>query len=106
VCGEGIYATRPREDAYWREGESIRFTRTKDNRTVYCFALNWPGKSLVLRSVKPKPGSEIRMFGYPEPVKWKFDRAAGLAIEIPEALQSEDRRPTPYAWGWKIPVAE
>ncbi len=105
VCGEGIYATRPREAAYWREGETIRFTRTKDRRTVYCFALDWPGKSLVLRSVKPKPGSIVSMFGYPEPMKWRFDPTAGLTIDLPDALQSEDRRPNQYAWGWSIPTA-
>ena len=105
VCGEGIYSTRPREAADWREGEAIRFTRTKDNRTVHCFALQWPGKSLVLRSVIPKPGSRITMFGYPEPMKWKFDSALGLKIDIPESLQAEDRRPNQHAWGWTIRTA-
>ena len=105
VCGEGIYATRPREAANWREGEAIRFTRTKDNRKVYCFALDWPGKSLVLKSVRPQPGSKISMLGYPEPMKWKLDPSAGLTIEIPEVLQSEDRRPNRYAWGWTILMA-
>jgi alpha-L-fucosidase len=102
VCGEGIYATRPREAANWREGDAIRFTRTKENRAVYCFALDWPGKSLVLRSVTPSPGSRITMFGYPEPMKWKFDSAVGLKVDIPDALQAEDRRPNQFAWGWTI----
>jgi alpha-L-fucosidase len=105
VCGDGIYATRPREAAYWREGESIRFTRTKDNRTVNCFALEWPGRSLLLQSVKPKSGCKITMFGYPEPMKWNLDAALGLKIEIPESLQSEDHRPNQYAWGWTIQIA-
>jgi alpha-L-fucosidase len=104
VCGEGIYATRPREAAYWHEGETIRFTITKHNDTVYCFALEWPDKLLVVQSVKPKPGSKITMFGYPEPMKWRFDAALGLKIEIPESLQSEGRRPNQYAWGWKIRI--
>jgi alpha-L-fucosidase len=105
VCGEGIYATRPRQAARWREGEAIRFTRAKDNRSAYCFALDWPGKSLTLRSVKPKPGSRITMFGYPEPMKWSFDSAAGLKIDLPETLQIEDRRPNEHAWGWAIQLA-
>ena len=105
VCGEGIYATRAREAAHWREGDEIRFTRAKDNRTVYCFALQWPGKSLTLQSVKPKADSKITMFGYPEPMKWKFDSALGLKIDIPEILQSEDRRPNQYAWGWTMRTA-
>jgi alpha-L-fucosidase len=105
VCGPGIYATRPREADHWREGETIRFTRSKDNRTVYCFALEWPGKTLALQSVRPLPGSRITMFGYPDPVRWNFDSATGLAIEIPESLAEKARRPNDYAWGWKIQLA-
>jgi alpha-L-fucosidase len=102
TCGEGIYGTRPRDAANWREGDAIRFTRTKDHRTVYCFALQWPGQSLVLKSVRPRPGSRVTMFGYPEPMKWTYDSAIGLKIDIPESLQSEGRRPSQYAWGWTL----
>src|SRR6202453_1467254 len=98
ICGPGIYATRPREADHWREGETIRFTRSKDNRTVYCFALEWPGKTLTLQSGRPIPGSRITMFGYPDPVRWNFDSATGLAIEIPESLAEKARRPNEYAW--------
>ena len=102
TCGSGIYATRPREGDLWREGETIRFTRTKDNRTIYCFALEWPGKVLQLRSVRPQPGSKITMFGYPDALRWKFDSTTGLEIEIPESMAAEARRPSDYAWGWTI----
>jgi hypothetical protein len=44
-----------------------------------------------------KPGSRISMFGYPDALRWKFDSATGLSIELPEA-----RRPNDYAWGWTI----
>jgi hypothetical protein len=53
----------------------------------------------------PKPGSKITMFGYPEPMKWKFDATTGLKIDIPESLEAEDRRPNQYAWGWTIRTA-
>jgi alpha-L-fucosidase len=105
VCGEGIYSTRPREDELWREGETIRFTRTKNHRTVHCFALEWPGKTLTLQSVRPSPRSNITMFGYPHPMKWTFDSTVGLKIELPEPLQQESRRPNEYAWGWTIQIA-
>src|SRR5206468_4872019 len=62
TCGPGIYATRPRAGDNWREGNSIRFTRSKDGTAMYCFALEWPGASLKLRSVQPKQGTLIRMF--------------------------------------------
>ena len=105
TCGAGIYATRPREAELWREGEFIRFTRTKNKRTVYCFVLQWPGKELTLQSVRPAPGCKITMFGYPDPMKWKFDSASGLKIEVPESLQTESRRANEYAWGWSIQLA-
>lgn len=102
ICGEGIYATREREGDLWREGESLRFTRTKDNRTVYCFSLLWPGKTLRIKSVRPAPGSRIMMLPYTEPMKWKYDAATGLQIEVPESLQAENRRANEFAWGWSM----
>jgi alpha-L-fucosidase len=105
VCGEGIYATRERTGDLWREGDSIRFTRAKDNRTIYVWALAWPGKTLRLQSVQPRRDSTIRMFGYSEPLKWTYDSTAGLTIQLPESLQCEGGRPSEYAWGFTIQTA-
>jgi alpha-L-fucosidase len=58
-----IYETRPRRGALWREGDNVRFSRSKDNRFIYAFALNWPGQELAISSVRPKNGSQIRMLG-------------------------------------------
>ena len=52
INGEAIYATRPRDES-WSEGESIRYTRTKDRKTVYAISLQWPGKELLLTTVRP-----------------------------------------------------
>ncbi|MGD0092343.1 MAG: alpha-L-fucosidase, partial [Planctomycetota bacterium] len=57
--GEAIYATRPRPGDYWREGDHVRFTRAKDNKYVYAISLKWPGRTLELRTVRPKEGSQI-----------------------------------------------
>jgi len=102
VCGSGIYSTRARSANLWQEGDAIRFTRSKDRRTVYCFALSWPGKTLTLKTVRPEPKSEITMLGYSQPLQWRYDAASGLSIDLPEAMASEDRRPTDRAWGWTI----
>ncbi|GAC1663412.1 MAG: hypothetical protein NVS9B4_18140 [Candidatus Acidiferrum sp.] len=102
VNGEGIYATREREGALWSEGENIRYTRSKDRRTIYAFAMQWPGKELTLTSVKPKPGSSIHMLGYPKPLKWSQDAAKGATIYLPDNLQDESHRPCQMAWGFKI----
>jgi alpha-L-fucosidase len=105
TAGGGIYATRSRAGDLWREGNSIRYTRSKDKRTVYCYALDWPGNSLRLTTVNPAAGSRITMFGYPEPLRWKYDSATGLTINLPESMADPSRRPTQYAWGWTMQVS-
>ena len=103
VNGPGIYATRERDLDLWREGDDLRFTRSKDGGMVYAFMLSWPGKSLRFRSVRPKPGSSIRLLGYTDPISWRLDDA-GLIIDLPEPLQDPSRRPCRFAWGLSIPV--
>ncbi len=71
VNGEGIYGTRLREP--FSEGETVRFTRSKDGHTVYAFVLKWPGKTLHLRSIKALEGSEIVMLGDDRPLEWTQD---------------------------------
>ena len=103
VNGEAIYATRPREGDLWKEGEHIRFARGKDNKTIYAISLNhWPGKELLLKTVKVQPDSEIRMLGYDRPLTWRMDDAKGLVIDLGEALQDEANRPCKQAWAFKI----
>ena len=101
VNGEAIYATRPRDGGLWKEGNDIRFTRSKDNRTVYAICLKWPGEQLVLTSVRAAEGSEIRLLGFEKPMPWRQD-AKGLTIEMPESLQSEAARPCQQAYSFKI----
>jgi alpha-L-fucosidase len=62
----------------------------------------WPGKEVLLTTVKPRTGSRIYMLGVAEPLPWKYDPARGLAITIPEKLQNEGARPCQYAWTFKI----
>jgi alpha-L-fucosidase len=103
VNGEGIYATRPRPGLLWSEGANLRFTRSKDERTIYCFALEWPGKSLLIRSLEQHQAATVELLGYPNkklPSRWDADK--GFMITIPEKLQQESNRPCRYAWGFKI----
>lgn len=102
VNREGIYSTRPRDGALWSEGDTIRYTRSKDRRWVYAFSLQWPEKQLVLTTVRPRAGSEIHLLGYPEPLRWNYDSSRGLAISLPSNLQDENRQPGQFAWAFKI----
>ena len=103
VNGEAIYGTRPRAGDLWREGPHLRFTRTKDEKTIYAISLNhWPGGQLALRTVAARPGSQIFLLGYDKPLAWQQDEVRGLVIEIPEALQQEAARPCAQVWTFKI----
>jgi alpha-L-fucosidase len=102
INGEGIYATRPREGDSWKEGNNLRFTRSKDQRTVYAFSLAWPGTNLTLHSVQPKTGSPVYLLGYKTPLTWSYAADTGTVIQLPAELQNETNRPCKFAYGFKF----
>jgi alpha-L-fucosidase len=106
VNGEAIYSTRAREGALWSEGDSIRYTRTKDRRFVYAIFTQWPGAQLTLASVRPKVGSRVTLLGSDAKLPWSFDAAKGTSITLPENLQQAGNRPCDYAWSLKIEAAQ
>src|SRR5690606_7563853 len=78
INGEGIYATRPWKtygegphvDMKHRDNRSpythknIRFTRSKDGKTLFAILMGWPGdnKSFVLKSLaKGAPGESLKV---------------------------------------------
>lgn len=101
--GEGIYATRAREGELWKEGENVRFTRTKNNKTIYAHCFEWPGQKLILNTVKAKEGSKIFLLGNTTPLKWENDSSKGLIIYTGEAVNiiSEKER---LAFTFKIEI--
>jgi alpha-L-fucosidase len=102
VNSEGIYATRPRPGSLWTDGKNLRFTRTKDNQTIYCFALQWPGSTLSVPSLEPDQVKSVHMLGHPAKFNFTWDVTRGLVIEIPEGLQQASNRPGNYAWGFRL----
>lgn len=104
VNGEAIYATRPRDGSGWSEGSSVRYTRSKNRRFTYAILREWPGRELVLKAVRPKPGSEVMLLGSVEPLQWNFDAGRGTRIIFPENLQQASNRPCEDAWTIKIEV--
>jgi len=104
INGEAIYATRAREGELWSEGADIRFTRTKDNQTIYAFALKWPGERLLLRSVRPAANARIRMLGTNVPLEWASANG-GVEVHIPPGLQDESLRPCRFAWAFQMRVS-
>ncbi|MDR1813610.1 MAG: alpha-L-fucosidase [Tannerella sp.] len=98
INGEGIYGTRKYSTI---KEENIRYTRTKDNRTVFAHTLGWPGKQLQLKAVKPAEGSKVYLLGYKKPLQWSH-RDGVTTITLPDELQTPKKRPCEYAYSFKI----
>jgi alpha-L-fucosidase len=106
VNGEAIYATRPREGTLWSEGDTVRYTRSKDGRFVYALLTEWPGTQVVLKTVQPKAGSKVTLLGSRESLQWNFDSAKGTTISIAENLQQAGNRPCEYAWSLRFEIQQ
>jgi len=102
VNGEGIYATRAREGTLWSEGQNLRYTRSKDDRTIYAFSIGWPGDTLNLKTVTPHHDSKITLLGDPRPLNWQMDPLEGLVINLPPDLQDPNKRPCKWVYGFRI----
>jgi alpha-L-fucosidase len=101
VNGSAIFATRPRDGELWEQGPDVRFTRSKDNKTVYALCLKWPGKTLNIDDLNPKATTRVTLLGAKDPLKWT-PSGNGLTIELPDALQEEKARPCSHAWCFAI----
>ena len=124
VNGDAIYGTRPRPGNLWKEGGDligagantdhgpaqdlsggnppIRFSQTKDNRTLYAICLGWPGTTLPLKTVPAAQVRSVSMLGVRGPLKSRSDGANGLMIELPADLQIETNRPCKTAWVFRL----
>ena len=105
--GDAIYYSRPLVHAdgvvSWNDTASsqVRYTRSKDNATIYAIALSGfgsasTGATLTLADVVPTPGSEIYLLGYEHeanrtliPIEWSPGQAgaggaaSGAVLTVP-----------------------
>lgn len=108
VNSEAIYSTRMWETV---KEQDVRYTVGKDGKTVYAISLAWPGDRLLLKSVAPQTVTGITMPGYVGPsgeaipLNWRSE-AGALAIDVPDALQNAENRPSEYAWVFRIRIGE
>jgi alpha-L-fucosidase len=101
VNGEAIYATRPwnvygegpnaikagsfQGNSVSQLGEKdIRFTRSKDGKTVYAIALGWPAGEFVVASLGTSNGKveRVELLGTGEKVRWR-QGSDGLHVSLP-----------------------
>ncbi len=82
VNQSAIYGTKMY--AHFAQGDSIRFTQSKDGKTRYVYLFNYAKGSLHLADIKLQKTDAVRLLGYEKALIWK-DEANGVAIQLPEA---------------------
>nr|MDO8110894.1 alpha-L-fucosidase [Candidatus Sigynarchaeota archaeon] len=99
VNGEAIYGTR--SWTHHKETDLIKFTRSKDGKTVYLIHTGWPGDEMHSKILHAVAGSEVHLLGVAEPLPWKQDDN-GFTIEIPKNIAG--KKPCEYAYCFKTRV--
>ena len=109
--GTAIYGTRPfavfgegpfelpktghfNDNLYQFTAEDIRFTQSKDGKTVYAILLGWPGNGaeITIKSLGPQASAwvaSVSMLATGELLNWSR-RADGLHVTMPAKAAGED----------------
>jgi alpha-L-fucosidase len=85
VNAEAIHGTRP--IAPYKEG---RVAFTSRGKTIYAIYLaedgaEAPPANIILRGLRPGRGSQLRMLGVTDPLKWQ-EREGGVEVEVPSEV--------------------
>jgi alpha-L-fucosidase len=84
--GEAIYGTRPWIRAVGETTDGIPLRFTQKNSVVYATILGQPrAGNITLRALAPKPGSQIYLLGYANPVTWS-QHDENVRITLPSPL--------------------
>ena len=94
INGEGLYATR--QWKYFKEGENIRFTQSKNNNTIFIFLFDWPKSSLKLAALANMKVKSVKMLGYSKNIKTE-KTTDGFIIHLPKEMNDVNKRPSKYA---------
>ena len=86
INGEAIYSTRK-----WRvqqegsiDNTTIRYTRSKDNSTIFALLLEWPVMGMLnVPSPKPLQDATVTMLGSSEVLPWKPLGSTGITLQLP-----------------------
>jgi alpha-L-fucosidase len=94
--GEGIYGSRMNKS--FNEGETIRFTKSKDGKTQYVFLFDYPKDGIVdISKIDIPEKSKMTLLGSDKNLKWKRT-TNGVQIQLPSSLQSASE----HVWTIKV----
>ena len=100
VNGEAIYRTEKLQHNY-KQGEHIFFTKQKGSPVYFTIILEKPKEHLILKNLKPKNKSTIKLLGFDEPLKWEFNEEKGLKITIPKNILKTWNNNS-FAWVFRV----
>ena len=95
INGEGIYGTRMYSS--FNEGDSIRYTQSKDGTTQYIFLFNFPQGKLQLSKIKFSKNTKLRLLGSKSRLSWK-QKGNEVDIALPASLKGV----TDHVWVIKV----
>ncbi len=94
--GEGIYGSRMNKS--FNEGETIRFTKSKDGKTQYVFLFDYPKDGNVdISKIDIPEKSKLTLLGSDKNLKWKRT-TTGVQVQLPASLQSVSQ----HVWTIKV----
>lgn len=82
--------------------KDIRYTQSKDGKTVYAIILGLPENQVVLNSVKvtKQEKGTVKLVGYKEKVYWETNKNGQLTISVPQKVLNN--LPCNYAFSFKL----
>jgi len=95
INGEAIYGSRMYSS--FSEGESVRFTQSKDGKTQYIFLYDFPDGKLQLKNIKLSKESKLQLLGATSKISWK-QREDTVEINLPASLKDV----TYHVWVIKV----
>ncbi len=79
------------------EGNSIRFTQSKDGKTKYIFIFDFPLEKLKLSKFAFDKSTKLQMLGSNKLISWK-QMDQGVEIDLPVALEKASK----HVWVIKV----
>ena len=95
INSEAIYSTRM--FSVFGEGETIRFTQSKDGKTRYIFLFDFPENYITLAKIPFAKNDKVQLLGSDKNISWK-QTETGVEIIIPAVL----RNITNHVWVLKV----
>ncbi|MGZ8557955.1 MAG: alpha-L-fucosidase C-terminal domain-containing protein [Chitinophagaceae bacterium] len=72
------------------EGNSIRFTQSKDGNTKYIFIFDFPEDKLSLTKIAFSKNAKLQLLGASPKISWK-QKGSGVEINIPAVLKKSSK---------------